>query len=230
MRLQRGLGQGDPLSSFLFVSVIEYLSKLVKRAVGERKFELYTIGGAHIESHLAYADDVTFFCSATTKSLTALREILTEFEGFSGLKINASKSSIIFSKRVTDETNMAAILGFQIKQLPIKYLGTPLTGKLIRFRDCDGLLAELSNILTRWSSKKLSYMGRIQLVEWIFQGKFGYITQSSVVPQAAIRSLQSITYRFIWGSQHEVAWESMTKPKNCGALVYETTDQSNKRQ
>lgn len=81
---------------------------------------------------------------------------------FSGLKINAGKSSIILSKRVEDRTQMAAILGFQLKELPIKYLGTPLTGKMIKLRDCDGLLAELRSILTRWSTKKLSYMGRIQ--------------------------------------------------------------------
>lgn len=200
VKLSKGLRQGDPLSPLLFVMVIEYLSKLVTRAVKDRKVELYTIGGAQIESHLAFADDITFFCRASIKSLTSLREVLAEFEEFSGLRINPRKSSIIFSKRVTDKAQLASILGFQIKDLPIKYFGVPLTGKAIRFSDCDGLLAELKNILTRWSSKKLSYMGRIQLVEWVFQGKFNYIAQCSAIPQAAIAALQSITYKFIWGS------------------------------
>lgn len=165
VKMQKGLRQGDPLSPLLFVIVIEYLTRLVKKAVGDRKLELYTIGGTQVESHLAFADDVTFFCRALTKSLTALKEILDEFQDFSGLKINVGKSSIILSKRVADNVEMAAILGFQLKELPIKYLGTPVTGKQINYRDCDGLLAELRCILTRWSSKKLFYMGRIQLVE-----------------------------------------------------------------
>lgn len=132
----------------------------------DRKVKLYTIGGVQIESHLTFADDITFFCRASIKSLTSLREVLAEFEEFSGLRINAEKSSIILSKRVSDKAQTASILGFQLKELPIKYLGVPLIGKAIRFSDCDGLLAELRNILTRWSSKKLSYMGRIRLVEW----------------------------------------------------------------
>lgn len=161
------------------------------------RLELYTSGGIKVESHIAFADDVTFFCRASNKSFNTLKEILGEFETFSCLRINAGKSSIILSKRVTNRGEMATILGFQLKELPIKYLGTPLTGKQIRYRDCDGLLAELRSILTKWSTKKLFYMWRIRLIDWIFQGKSGYIAQSNVVPQAALRSIQSIAYQFI---------------------------------
>lgn len=84
---------------------------------------------------------------------------MREFTIFSGLNISREKSHAIFSKRVEDKHELAAILGYQVKELPIRYLRTPLTGKLIRYKDCDGLLAELRNILTRWSGKKLSYAG-----------------------------------------------------------------------
>lgn len=104
---------------------------------------MYTSGGVAVESHLTFADDITFFCRASTKALTSLKEVLVEFESFSGLKINVGKSFVIFSKRVTDKSQLAAILGFQLKELPIRYLGTPLMGKLIRYKDCDGMLAEL---------------------------------------------------------------------------------------
>lgn len=128
-----------------------------------------------MESHLAFVDDIIFFCRVSHSSIRALREILDKFLTFSGLQINYEKSFAIFSKCVTDRSKFAAVLGFQGRELPIKYLGTPLTGKLIKYRDCDGLLAELRNLLTRWSGKKLSYMGRTQLVDWVFQGKFGYL-------------------------------------------------------
>lgn len=141
VKLNKGLRQNDPLSPLLFVMVIEYLSRLVTRVVRDRKVKLYTIGGVQIESHLTFADDITFFCRASIKSLTSLREVLAEFEEFSVLRINAEKSSIILSKRVSDKAQITSILGFQLKELPIKYLGVPLTGKAIRFSDCDGLLA-----------------------------------------------------------------------------------------
>lgn len=65
----RGLRQGDPLSPLLFAIVIDYLSKLMDEAVHSRKIELYTSGGAVVESHLAFADDVIFFCRASHKSI-----------------------------------------------------------------------------------------------------------------------------------------------------------------
>lgn len=83
-------------------------------------------------------------------------------------------------------------------------------------RDYDGLLAELRCIITRWSSKKLSYMGRIQLVDWIFRGKFGYLIQSNIVPQSALQAIQSATYQFIRGAQREVTW--MVKTKRQGGI------------
>lgn len=109
-----------------------------------------------MESHLAFADDIVFFCRASSKSIRALHEVLDEFSSFSGLQINVEKSLAIFSKRVTDKVELAAMLGFQVGELPIKYLGTPLTGKMVRYKDCDKLLAELRCLLTRWSEKKLS--------------------------------------------------------------------------
>lgn len=92
--------------------------------------------------------------------LRGLREILDEFTEFSELQINRGKSFAVFSKRVTHKAELVALLGFQVRELPITYLGTPLTGKLMRYRDCDNLLAELRSLLTRWSGKKLSYMGK----------------------------------------------------------------------
>lgn len=112
-----------------------------------------------VESHLAFADDIAFFCSASTKSFRELREVLNEFRIFSGLSIDCEKSFAIFLKRVDEKKELADILDFQTNELSIQYLGTPLTGKLVRYKDCDGLLVELRNILTRWSTKKLSYAG-----------------------------------------------------------------------
>lgn len=212
----RGLRQGDPLSPLLFVIVIDYLLKLMKQATSNRRIELYTSGRVMVESHLAFADDIVFFFRASRKSIVHLREVLDEFSSFSGLRINHEKSFAIFSKRVTDRVELAAILRFQVKELSVKYLGTPLTGKSISYKDCDALLAELRALLTRWTGKKLSYKGRTQLLDWVFQGKFGYLVQRNVIPQAALDAIQSITYKFIWGTQKEVAWRSIIRAKSQG--------------
>lgn len=47
----------------------------------------------------------------------------------------------------------------------------------------------------------------IQLVLWIFYGKYGYLIQSIVIPHKTIRRIQSIDYNFIWRIWKEVAFQ-----------------------
>lgn len=103
IRHKKGLRQGDPLSPLLFVIVIEYLSRLVKLSMSSRRLELYTSGVVAVESHLAFADDVVFFCRASVKSFNTLKEILEEFESFSGLKINAGKVTLSSQRELQTE-------------------------------------------------------------------------------------------------------------------------------
>lgn len=111
VKLQRGLRQGDPLSPLLFVIVIEYLSRLINQAMNNRKIDLYKSRGMAVESHLAYADDVTFFCRASAKTLTTLTDILAEFEAFSGLKINAGKARLSSPKGCRKNHTLQQSLG-----------------------------------------------------------------------------------------------------------------------
>lgn len=140
---QRGIKQGDPLSPLLFVMAIEYLSQLTKKVVEEKKLQSYMNGGATIEPQLAFADDITFFSRASIKSFNAINDILEEFIGFIGLQVNRARSYAAFSRKVHDGNFLSKILGFQVKSLPVKYLGIPLTGKSISHKDYDCLIAQL---------------------------------------------------------------------------------------
>lgn len=54
----QGLRQGDPLSHFLFVLCIEYLSRLFKYRTIESNFKCYPKCGKRYITHLAFADDL----------------------------------------------------------------------------------------------------------------------------------------------------------------------------
>lgn len=138
---------------------------------------------------MGYADDFILFCKATNKS-------------------------ILCAKKVVEE-----LIELLIKELPMNYLGAPITGRSVRPLDCLPLINSLQDILTRWEEGKcLSYAGRTQLVQWIFQGKFHYLLQSTVVPRSVVEKIKSISYKFFWRRQREVAWRSMIYPKGEGGV------------
>ena len=64
----RGLRQGDPLSSLLFVVVMEVVSKMMDKAVTEGRLSGFSVGtstGDHLQvTHLVFANDTLVMCDA----------------------------------------------------------------------------------------------------------------------------------------------------------------------
>lgn len=85
----KGLRQGDPLSPYLFLLVVESLNLILQKAcqVGWlRGFEV-TPGGSPV-NHLRFADDTLVFVQAESSQVKHLRNILLWFEIISGLKVH----------------------------------------------------------------------------------------------------------------------------------------------
>jgi len=94
----RGLWQCDPLSSLLFILVMETLSRLIMKATKVGFLEGIHINGSRSEdtliSHLLFADDTLVFCKPEVDQLGYLRCILVLFEVMLGSK---SIYPIVFS-------------------------------------------------------------------------------------------------------------------------------------
>lgn len=58
---QRGLRQGDPISLFLFVIGMEYLSRMLKALHEAPSFKFHARCRVYKVTHLAFADDLIFF-------------------------------------------------------------------------------------------------------------------------------------------------------------------------
>ena len=96
----RGLRQGDPLSSYLFLIFAEGLSALIKKSV--ENGVLHGVAackrGPSI-SHLFFADDSLIFCRASKEECESLQRIIGIYEKASGQLLNRAKTSLFFYQK-----------------------------------------------------------------------------------------------------------------------------------
>nr|GFC91674.1 LINE-1 reverse transcriptase like [Tanacetum cinerariifolium] len=93
--LERGIRQGDPLSSFLFILAAEGLNAIVSEAMEKGIFRGVVVGDNNVlVPHLQYTDDTIFFGYWDKDNAKSLMCILKCFEEASGLKVNYNKSKI----------------------------------------------------------------------------------------------------------------------------------------
>ncbi|XP_016177716.1 uncharacterized protein LOC107620006 [Arachis ipaensis] len=127
-KMERGLRQGDSLSPFLFVLVVDVLHRIVGEAIKNGRISPLLIGRDTIAlSHLQFADDTILFCPPEEKTIKNYKRLLRCFELMLGLSINFDKSSLISIN--CDEQwiqSMCQLLGCKRNFLPVKYLGIPL--------------------------------------------------------------------------------------------------------
>ena len=95
-RCSRGLRQGDPLSSLLFLLIMEVLSRLLKKTEECNLIWGFHVGDVNVVgvriSHLLFADDTILFCDASREQLLSIRLVLSCFQTFTRLKVNIGKS------------------------------------------------------------------------------------------------------------------------------------------
>lgn len=123
----RGIRQGDPLSSYMFLICMEGLTALIHGH--ERRNLLMGIKiarGAPRLSHLFFADDSYIYCKAEAEMATQLNHMLQVYERASGQQINKTKSSVLFSCNTVQEkrTKICNLLCFREATEETTYLAS----------------------------------------------------------------------------------------------------------
>ncbi|KAL0402155.1 UNVERIFIED_CONTAM: LINE-1 retrotransposable element O protein [Sesamum latifolium] len=135
---ERGLRQGDPMSPYLFVLVMEVLTLILQQLIDQDgNFSYHWRCEAIQLFQLGFADDLLLFSKADTPSVQVFKRALTTFADLSGLHANVQKSHLILSRSAGQLRNaLLAILDFQEGHLPLRYLGLPLLASRLSIADC----------------------------------------------------------------------------------------------
>src|SRR4051812_16111324 len=90
-----GVRQGDPLSSLLFVIVVDLLQSVVNEMCSRNILSLPIPTNSNDYPFIQYADDTLIVLLAIDDQLISFKEMLNTFAASTGLRINFSKSSLI---------------------------------------------------------------------------------------------------------------------------------------
>ena len=83
-----------------------------------------------------------------------------------------AKSTVFAAGRGKQVLEAAAgAAGLSVSALPIKYLGLPLTTRTMTHNDYEPLLVKIRNMLLSWTSKALSFAGRLQLINSVIASR-----------------------------------------------------------
>lgn len=148
----RGLRQGDPLSPYLFVLVMEVFCQMLKKNFSNGSIGLHPSASQPQVTHLSFADDIMVFFDGEKMSLENIAKTLHDFSLWSGLTMNQSKTDLFTGGLTLDETNDLTSLGFKLGSLPIRYLGLPLMHRKLRIGDYRPLLDKITQRFTSWKS------------------------------------------------------------------------------
>ena len=194
--LQRGVRQGDPISAYLFIIVLEIFFIMVRKNPRINGIEIFGI------KHLltSYADDTSFF----VKNESSVIEIFNCFDLFSkyaGLKINKSKCEIAgIGVKNGVKVALLGIKNIDLNTEHIKILGVCFTynEELFIEKNFNEVVKKMEKVLGLWRWRGLSLIGRVTVFKALAFSKIVFVSYLNVVPSEIIEKIEMIQIDFIW--------------------------------
>ncbi|XP_058732787.1 uncharacterized protein LOC131604359 [Vicia villosa] len=207
--------------------MIEYLNRLMGRMQTKPDFHHHAKCEKLNLTNLTFAYDVLLFCRGDERSVKMMLSTINQFSASTGLVVNSKKCKV-YCGGLSDEDKhlIQAVTKFEEWQLPMRYLGIPITSKKLNIHHYMPLIEKILQRMTHWTSKMLSYAGRIQLVKSISMAITQYWMHCLPLPQFVIRKIDTMCKTFIWAGSTEasrkspIAWNTMCKPRDQGGLGY----------
>lgn len=217
----KGVRQGDPFSPTLFNMAGECLTKMVLTAQKNGLFvglaaDLITNGVAILQ----YADDTVICIEHDLEKAVNLKLLLYMFELMSGLKINFLKSEIFVIEGDNEISSCYAnMFNCQVGNLPMKYLGVPISYATLKNSDWDFVDSKCIKKLASWICDNASSGGRLTLLQSSLSGIPMYFLSMFLWNKTFIEKITKHMRRFFWKKKYYmVKWKKVCKPKNKGGL------------
>uniref|UniRef100_A0A803Q484 Reverse transcriptase zinc-binding domain-containing protein n=1 Tax=Cannabis sativa TaxID=3483 RepID=A0A803Q484_CANSA len=115
---------------------------------------------------------------------------------------------------------------FKRSTLPFTYPGIPICSKKISRAECQCLLEKMTSRIKMWSTKNLSYMRRVTLINSVLLAIHTYWAQIFILPKKLLKDIEATCRSFLWKGTQDgagsglVAWDYVCRPKAAGGLGF----------
>ncbi|XP_058725823.1 uncharacterized protein LOC131597127 [Vicia villosa] len=141
-------------------------------------------------TNITFVDDVLMFVRDDTQSVRMLLQVIQDFSCSTGMVVNPRKCKVYIGGadantclRINDLTT------FQEATLPFKYMGIPMSSKRLDIHQFCPLIDRITSRITHWSSRLLSYAGKVQLVKSVCFSTANYWLQCLSLPKNVIQHI-----------------------------------------
>ncbi|XP_019257697.1 PREDICTED: uncharacterized protein LOC109235907 [Nicotiana attenuata] len=172
-----------------------------------------------------YLKRILIGLGADLQSVKLLYDAFLKFSKASGLQANPEKSSVYIagtSERIKEL--ILQELAYNEGNLPFKYLGVPLAPKKLSNHQCWPLVEKITARISCWTSKLLSYAGRLQLIKSVIFGMQYFWAQVFLLPKKISKMIETVCRTYLWTGQADisrralVAWDRVCLPQTMGGL------------
>ena len=221
--IERSTRQGDPISPFIFILILELLFIHIRND--------NTIKGIKVLNNeiklTSFADDATYFLKNRI-SVERLLIVIEQFSMVSGLEINRTKSECLL---LDFEMNLDIHENDYLFGIPVvdnlKILGH-YYGKsqmVCDFNHFYSKLNKMDEIVSMWKMRSLTIMGRNTLLKALINSLFMFNAQIEFPPKEFIKIIETKNKQFLWdGGIAKIAHHSLIGDFDQGGIRYKDVD------
>ncbi|XP_062007626.1 uncharacterized protein LOC133724796 [Rosa rugosa] len=173
-------------------------------------------------------DDSMLYAKASLEACYEIKDVIETYGRASGQLVNLSKSSVVFSKNVSEETKevVSSLLGVEVVASHEKYLGLPTYVGRKKSATFQYIKDNLAKKIEGWQGKMLSGAGKDILIRVVAQALPAYAMSVFQLTNNFCEDLEQMFARFWWGSTldkqkiHWKTWKALCNPREEGGLGF----------
>ena len=200
-KIERGCKQGDPIAAYLFILCTQIMTYMI--------LQNKEIKGLSISDHeiklCQFADDTTLILDGSTSSLQASLNTIEIFGSFSGLKMNTTKTKLVWIGRKKHSKDKLAVRSkLEWETTTFNLLGLHFSVNLEEMPSMNytHALEKSKKLLSNWNKRFLTPFGKVTVIKTFILSQFVHLFSNIPSPsQDFINNLNKMLYGFIWANK-----------------------------